>query len=119
MRTGGRKASKWRQVIIVLTRWFDILLSSILMLLLAPVLIGIALAIRLTSKGTVLHWSDRVGKDNAIFRMPKFRSMRVETPQVATHLLSDPSAYVTPIGGFLRRTSLDELPQLFSILRGD
>jgi O-antigen biosynthesis protein WbqP len=66
-----------------------------------------------------LYWSDRVGRDNAIFRMPKFRSMRVGTPAVATHLLTDPAAYLTPIGGFLRKSSLDELPQLWNILKGD
>jgi O-antigen biosynthesis protein WbqP len=76
----------------------------------------IALAVKLTSKGPVLYWSDRVGRWNRIFMMPKFRSMRIDAPQVATHLLSNPVDYLTPIGSFLRRTSLDELPQLFSIL---
>lgn len=75
--------------------------------------------IRLTSKGPALYWSDRVGRNNAIFRMPKFRSMLIDTPVVATHLLSRPDAYLTPIGSFLRKSSLDELPQLWSILRGD
>jgi O-antigen biosynthesis protein WbqP len=79
----------------------------------------IALAVKLTSKGPVLYWSDRVGRWNRIFEMPKFRSMRTDSPQVATHLLSNPDAYLTPIGGFLRRSSLDELPQLFSVLNGD
>jgi O-antigen biosynthesis protein WbqP len=79
----------------------------------------IALAIKLTSKGPVLYWSDRVGQCNCIFKMPKFRSMRIDTPQLPTHLLLDPAVYLTPIGTFLRRTSLDELPQLFSILVGD
>jgi O-antigen biosynthesis protein WbqP len=79
----------------------------------------IALAVKLTSKGPVLYWSDRVGRWNRIFMMPKFRSMRIDAPQVATHLLSNPVDYLTPIGSFLRRTSLDELPQLFSILVGD
>ena len=79
----------------------------------------IALAVRLTSKGSALYWSDRVGKNNRIFRMPKFRSMRTDTPAVATHLLGDASNWLTPIGSFLRKTSLDELPQLWSIWVGD
>jgi O-antigen biosynthesis protein WbqP len=88
-------------------------------LLLLPVLIAIALMIQVTSKGPALYWSDRIGCGNKTFRMPKFRSMRVSTPQVATHLLADSSNYITPLGSFLRRTSLDELPQLWSILKGD
>ena len=79
----------------------------------------ITLAVRLTSKGPALYWSDRVGKNNHIFRMPKFRSMRTDTPAVATHLLGDASNWLTPIGSFLRKSSLDELPQLWSILVGD
>ena len=79
----------------------------------------IALIIRLTSPGPALYWSDRVGRKNAIFSMPKFRTMRIDTPAVATHLLGDPHRFVTPIGSFLRKTSLDELPQLWSILKGD
>ncbi len=79
----------------------------------------VALAVKLTSPGPVLYWSDRVGRHNRIFRMPKFRSMRIGTPAVATHLLQDPDAWLTPIGAFLRKTSLDELPQLWSILAGD
>ena len=79
----------------------------------------IAVLVQLTSKGPVLYWSDRVGRKNKIFKMPKFRSMQEDTPAVATHLLSDPDVYLSPIGGFLRRTSLDELPQLWSILKGD
>jgi len=79
----------------------------------------IAVLVRITSKGSALYWSDRVGRKNKIFKMPKFRSMRVDTPAVATHLLSDPDVFLSPIGGFLRRTSLDELPQLWSILKGD
>jgi O-antigen biosynthesis protein WbqP len=78
----------------------------------------IAPAIKLTSRGPVLYWSDRVGRNNRIFRMPKFRSMRTDTPQLATHLLRNPDAYLTPIGKLLRLSSLDELPQLFSVLRG-
>ena len=75
--------------------------------------------VNLTSPGPVLYWSDRVGRNNRIFKMPKFRSMRVGTPAVATHLLSDPRSHLTPVGGFLRKSSLDELPQLWSIIRGD
>ena len=79
----------------------------------------VALAVRMTSNGPVLYWSDRVGRNNRIFKMPKFRSMQTDTPAVATHLLSNPDTYLTPIGSFIRKTSLDELPQLWSILRGD
>lgn len=86
--------------------------------LLVPIAI-VALLVRLTSPGPALYWSDRVGRDNKIFKMPKFRSMRVGTPAVATHLLTDPKSHLTPIGSFLRKSSLDELPQLWSILVGD
>jgi len=79
----------------------------------------IALLIKLTSHGPVLYWSDRVGQSNRLFRMPKFRTMRLNTPAIATHLLSEPEQYLTPIGGLLRKTSLDELPQIWSILLGD
>ena len=100
-------------------RLFDLCLGlSAAVVLLLPVSV-VALAVRLTSKGPALYWSDRVGRDNEIFRMPKFRSMRVGTPAVATHLLQDPAAHLTPIGSFLRKSSLDELPQLWSILKGD
>jgi len=100
-------------------RLVDLLLAlGLLILLLLPVLL-VALAVRLTSKGPVLYWSERVGRDNAIFKMPKFRSMQLGTPAVATHLLSEPGRYLTPIGGFLRQSSLDELPQLWSIIKGD
>lgn len=87
-------------------------------MLAVPILI-VALAVRLTSAGPVLYWSDRVGRQNRIFRMPKFRSMRIDTPAVATHLLDNPAQWLTPIGSFLRKSSLDELPQLWSILKGD
>ena len=100
-------------------RLFDFFLGVILLPLLALPMLITAIAVRLTSTGSVLYWSDRVGQDNAIFRMPKFRSMRMDTPAVATHLMSDAESFLTPIGGFLRRFSLDELPQLFSILKGD
>ena len=100
-------------------RIFDLLLGvSILVFLVAPMLL-ISIAVRLSSKGPALYWSDRVGKNNKIFKMPKFRSMLIDTPAVATHLLDNPNVYLSPIGGFLRSTSLDELPQLFSVLRGD
>jgi O-antigen biosynthesis protein WbqP len=100
-------------------RFFDLLLATVAGLLLLVPIILVALAVRLTSPGPALYWSDRVGRNNKIFKMPKFRSMRVGTPAVATHLLADPDAYLTPIGSFLRRSSLDELPQLWSILKGD
>ena len=100
-------------------RTFDLLLGiAIFLLLLAPLLL-VAIAVCLTSKGPALYWSDRVGRNNKIFRMPKFRSMLTDTPIVATHLLDNPDASLSPIGGFLRRSSLDELPQLFSVLKGD
>jgi O-antigen biosynthesis protein WbqP len=99
-------------------RLFDFLLALIVLILLAIPICFVAVAIKLTSRGPVLYWSDRVGKDNRIFSMPKFRSMRIDTPAVATHLLSNPAKYLTPIGPFLRKTSLDEVPQLWSILTG-
>ena len=100
-------------------RIFDLLLGvAMLMILVAPMLL-IVIAVRLSSKGPTLYWSDRVGKNNKIFKMPKFRSMLTDTPVVATHILDNPDAYLSPIGGFLRRSSLDELPQLFSVLKGD
>lgn len=100
-------------------RLFDLIVGLVAALILAPVILVVATMVRLTSKGPVLYWSDRVGKKNHIFKMPKFRSMRVGTPAVATHLLQDPKVYLTPIGSFLRKSSLDELPQLWSILVGD
>jgi O-antigen biosynthesis protein WbqP len=99
-------------------RLFDFLLASLALALLALPLCLLAAAIKLSSRGPVLYWSDRVGQGNRIFRMPKFRSMRTDTPAVATHLLTSPEQYLTPIGSFLRKTSLDELPQLWSILCG-
>ena len=91
---------------------------AIFVLLVIPMLL-ISIAVRFSSKGSALYWSDRVGKNNKIFKMPKFRSMLTGTPAVATHLLDNPDMYLSPIGGFLRRSSLDELPQLFSVLKGD
>lgn len=100
-------------------RIFDLLLALVVVALLAlPVLI-VAVLVKITSSGPVLYWSDRVGRHNHNFKMPKFRSMRIGTPAVATHLLQDPNAWLTPIGSFLRKSSLDELPQLWSILVGD
>ena len=98
---------------------FDLLLGIAIFLLLVTPMLLIAIAVRLSSKGPALYWSDRVGKNNKIFKMPKFRSMLIDTPDVATHLLDNPDVYLSPIGGFLRRSSLDELPQLFSVLKGD
>jgi O-antigen biosynthesis protein WbqP len=100
-------------------RLFDLLLGVAVLMLLVVLILLIAVAIRLTSKGPALYWSDRVGSNNKIFKMPKFRSMLIGTPAVATHLLDNPDAYLSPIGDFLRRSSLDELPQLFSVLKGD
>ncbi len=100
-------------------RLFDLVLALCAGLVLLVPVVLVALAVRITSRGPALYWSDRVGRHNRIFKMPKFRSMRVDTPAVATHLLTDPARYLTPIGSFLRKSSLDELPQLWSILRGD
>ena len=100
-------------------RFFDFILSCIALFLFIPLGLAIALMIKSTSIGPILYWSDRVGRLNAIFEMPKFRTMQVGTPAVATHLLSDSCQYLTPVGSFLRKSSLDELPQLWSILVGD
>ena len=100
-------------------RLSDLFIGSVLLVFLSIPMLLIVVAIRSTSKGSSIYWSDRVGKNNIIYRMPKFRSMLINTPAVATHLLDDPDLYLSPIGGFLRRTSLDELPQLFSVLKGD
>jgi O-antigen biosynthesis protein WbqP len=100
-------------------RVFDLAVGLVVLLFSLLPLLVVAVLIRVTSKGTLLYWSDRVGRENIIFKMPKFRSMRVNTPQIATHLMIDPDEYLSPIGGFLRRTSLDEMPQLWSILKGD
>lgn len=99
-------------------RFFDFLLALCIVPFLLLPIVFIALLVRLTSKGPVLYWSERVGQDNKIFLMPKFRSMRIHTPAVATHLLTNPQLYLTPVGAFLRKTSLDEFPQLWSILVG-
>ena len=97
----------------------DLFLGIVILVLLVTPMLLISITVRLTSKGSALYWSDRVGKNNELFKMPKFRSMRIDTPAVATHLLDNPNAYLSSIGGFLRKSSLDELPQLFSVLKGD
>jgi len=104
---------------IVMKRISDILLSLLLSCFLAIPMIFIAVIVKLTSKGPALYWSDRIGKDNTVFKMPKFRTMRQGTPTTATHLLNTPDRYVTPIGRILRKLSLDELPQLYSVLKND
>lgn len=100
-------------------RAFDITLGLTVGLMLAGPIVVIALLVRLTSRGSALYWSNRIGRHNRIFKMPKFRTMRVDTPAIATHLLENPNQWLTPIGSFLRKSSLDELPQLWSILKGD
>jgi len=102
-----------------LKRALDIAIAAAGLVVLSPLLLGLALAVRLESPGPALHWSRRVGRGNRIFAMPKFRTMRTGAPNVATHLLEDPDRWLTRLGGFLRRTSLDELPQLWSVLKGD
>ena len=104
---------------LVVKRLLDLTLALLSLVILVWPLIVVAILVRLTSRGPIIYWSDRVGRGNKIFRMPKFRTMRVDTPAVATHLLSDPKRYLTPVGSFLRKSSLDELPQLWSILCGD
>ena len=103
----------------IMKRTFDCIISLTTVLVFAVPMLVIAVCIKLTSKGPVLYWSNRVGRNNVIFKMPKFRTMRTDTPAMATHLLKDPEKYVTGIGKILRKTSLDELPQLLSILKGD
>lgn len=103
----------------MIKRTFDLSAAVLLLFFLSVPLVLVAVAVRLTSPGPVIYWSDRVGINNTIFRMPKFRTMRVNTPAVATHLMKDPGKYLTPIGFFLRKFSLDELPQLYSILKGE
>ena len=100
-------------------RLFDFALSVVLLLAFAIHILIVTILVKLTSPGPAIYWSDRIGVRNKIFRMPKFRTMRTDTPAVATHLLNNPGQFLTPIGSFLRKSSLDELPQLWSILRGD
>lgn len=103
----------------LMKRIFDLVATTVIGILLLMPALMVALLVRLTSSGPILYWSDRVGRDNRIFRMPKFRSMQMDAPTVATHLLDEPQNYLTPIGSFLRKSSLDEMPQLWSIFRGD
>ena len=100
-------------------RFFDFFLALILSFLLIWLIILVAIVVRLSSRGPVLYWSSRIGLNNKLFEMPKFRTMQEQTPVLATHLMTNPKAYLSPVGAFLRRFSLDELPQLFSILKGD
>lgn len=100
-------------------RALDLIVAAAGLAAAALPMLAIAIAVKVTSKGPVLYWSKRVGRGNALFSMPKFRTMQVDTPAVATHLLDDPGRFLTPIGGFLRKTSLDELPQILNILKGD
>lgn len=100
-------------------RLFDLLLATTCIILLLIPIFFLSIIIFLTSKGPIIHWSDRIGKNDKIFRMPKFRSMHIGTPALATHLIKNPSSYLTPIGSFLRKTSLDELPQIWCIFKGD
>lgn len=103
----------------MMKRFIDLCLSLVAIFILLIPIVFLAILVKLTSKGPVVYWSDRVGKNSKIFKMPKFRTMHADTPAVATHLLSDPQQFLTSIGPFLRRSSLDELPQLWSILKGD
>jgi len=100
-------------------RIFDIVMAVCSLVILSPLLLLLGVIVKLTSAGPILYWSARIGRHNCVFNMPKFRSMRNDTPAVATHLLDDPDKYLTPIGKFLRKASLDELPQLYCILKGD
>ena len=100
-------------------RLFDFSVALMSLIVLLPLIAILSIAVKVTSPGPVLYWSARVGRKNILFQMPKFRTMRTETPAIATHLLANPDVYLTPIGSFLRRMSLDEIPQLWSILKGD
>lgn len=100
-------------------RFFDLCISLVILLFLFVPMLIVAFLVRVTSKGPVLYWSERIGKDNKIFKMPKFRSMKIDTPEVASHLLNNPKDALTPIGDFIRRTSLDELPQILCVLKGE
>ena len=100
-------------------RLFDLLLSFCLAVIASIPILFIAILVKLTSRGPALYWSERVGADNRIFKMPKFRTMKTNTPEVATHLMADPDSYLTPVGKVLRTLSLDELPQLWSVIKGD
>lgn len=115
----GRPAYQGNGVAYQSKRALDVLFAGFGLFLACVPMLLVALLVKLTSRGPVLYWSDRVGRENHIFRMPKFRTMRVDTPAIATHLLDNPARFLTPIGGFLRKSSLDELPQIWSILVGD
>lgn len=115
----SRPESWFINAYIVMKRLFDLVLALVALAFLWPVMLGAALLVRMTSPGPTLYWSDRVGRGNRTFSMPKFRTMYINTPTVATHLLQKPEQWLTPIGSFLRKSSLDELPQLWSILKGD
>lgn len=117
--SGGNPPKEEGSALLILKRLFDLLLALLALPWCVAVLIPAAILVKTTSLGPVLHWSRRVGKGNRIFRMPKLRTMRLETPDVATHLLKNPGDYLTPVGPWLRKTSLDEVPQIWSVLRGD
>ena len=106
-------------IYLVTKRGIDLFGAVSLIIILSPILLVLSILVKLTSKGPVIHWSKRVGRDNEVFLMAKFRTMKIETPQIATHLMSDPDSYLTSIGGYFRRKSLDELPQLVNILKGE
>ena len=106
-------------IYLVTKRGIDLFGAVSLIIILSPILLVLSILVKLTSNGPVIHWSKRVGRDNEVFLMAKFRTMKIETPQIATHLMSDPDSYLTSIGGYFRRKSLDELPQLVNILKGE
>ena len=106
-------------IYLVTKRGIDLFGAVSLIIILSPILLVLSILVKLTSKGPVIHWSKRIGRDNEVFLMAKFRTMKIETPQIATHLMSDPDSYLTSIGGYFRRKSLDELPQLVNILKGE
>ena len=106
-------------IYLVTKRGIDLFGAVSLIIILSPILLVLSILVKLTSNGPVIHWSKRIGRDNEVFLMAKFRTMKIETPQIATHLMSDPGSYLTSIGGYFRRKSLDELPQLVNILKGE
>ena len=106
-------------IYLVTKRGIDLFGAVSLIIILSPILLVLSISVKLTSNGPVIHWSKRIGRDNEVFLMAKFRTMKIETPQIATHLMSDPDSYLTSIGGYFRRKSLDELPQLVNILKGE
>lgn len=106
-------------IYLVTKRGIDLFGAVSLIIILSPILLVLSILVKLTSNGPVIHWSKRIGRNNEVFLMAKFRTMKIETPQIATHLMSDPDSYLTSIGGYFRRKSLDELPQLVNILKGE